>query len=180
MPSSSGTHGTFRLNLGSILKVGLDTTSGGRIGRGAYLWKDCRFSRELAKAWVREKRERERSKGNENDGVILYCSCTCSEKSFLNIEDEEYKTEILNIAISSGRDMNSLKEISYIHNLFVKSIEDQYQIKIDIVQGKTPSPGDVFFADDPKYPHKLLGNPFCLAIRNPKCVIIQKYEGFRI
>lgn len=181
MPSSNGTHGTFRSNLGSILKTNMiNVTSRGRIGWGAYFWKESPFQKELAIAWVRFKREKERSRANETEGVVFYCSCSYSPTTFLDIEAEEYKSAILSIGINSGRNLKDPKDISWIHDEFIRTIESQNNIKIEVIQGRTSPPREVYFVNCKKYPVELIGNPLCLAVRNPNCVIIRKHEVFKI
>jgi hypothetical protein len=168
-----GSHGTPRSNKTIIEEQGFNRGKEGRIGSGVYLWSNgTGYGYELARAWVIQ---RYKSKfHNEKKGSVLFCSTSINESEIVDIETEELKAAIAEIAEKSGSD-----DACAIHNLFIQEYEKLRGNPVKVIKGRVfPPSEDCFLGCGRIYKAKILGSPICYAIRDEKLVIVESSIDF--
>jgi hypothetical protein len=172
-----GSHGTLRSSVHSIENNGFNPSKQGRLGVGAYFWKECAFWIELAIAWVRMgySNSYERRIG----GIVLFCKINTNSNNHLNIDQPEFRDKLLKQA--KKRNLNfSEKEISQLHDSIITEMEQRKGSKYEVIEGAVQPPPKDFFKDSIPYPVTVAGLPICLLVRNNACIKIYDKIQFDI
>ena len=164
-----GSHGTSKTAFEGIKIHGFQIPRSGRmrLGSGVYFWKKCDFWRELAIAWIRQRRDEYNS--NEKNGIIIFCSFPVEEIKILSI-GKELRVSIYKFAKASSCNMNNKNEIAKIFDWYINKLEKENGIKYYIIEGEVNPPNTRYFNGIIRYPSPILGQPITLAIRELSCI----------
>ena len=170
MVNLEGVHGTSKNIAEEIAKVGFRTRPG-RLGTGAYFWRQGKYSRSLAIGWFVFSKERGRYSEVDPHCVIIYAGIECEDQDVLDLLDFEVREELARMVSSQGLGDNITdKQTAALYDLLVERLEVKLRKKFKVLNSMAAPP--------PKtaYPMKVLGAPSTLLVRDPKCISIKKLE----
>lgn len=170
MVKLEGVHGTSKGFSEVIEKDGFRIGKG-RLGTGAYFWRQGKYARQLAVGWFVFRRNRTEY-GEENPKcVVIYVGIECEDAELLDLLNPEVREELARLVASQrlGTDITD-RQTAALYDLFVERFEAKLKTKFKVLQsGAAPPPNT-------PYPMKVLGAPLALLARDPKSISIVRKE----
>ena len=163
---SRGAHGTSTRASKSIARRGFEIGQTGLRGAAVYFWHEGPYYLELACGWYRQRRGQR--------GVVVTGVVSADESRYLNLEDRKIPTQLDQLARTHQLNVFDRDEITRIYNTFITALEEETGEKIQVVLCRVNPPRKEFC---PNYSVNFLGAPWCIAVRDPSCITVDKKIG---
>lgn len=160
-----GVHGTSKSREERICAEGFNPHMGVR-GEGVYFWRDNCFAEELAISWHKKCFQEGRyNQDSDSSCSVIKVNIDVDEDNFYNIDDPEFKDNILELLKQKGR--TSFKNMSKLYDIILFNLEQKISKKILVVLTSVNVPPSEVF---PRY---YFNSADCYVVRDSKCITIK-------
>jgi len=161
-----GHHATTESRAEIIKKQGFKPGIG-RAGEGVYFWYKNKYSEILAECWYYNQLAEGSYKNDSNRTYYLLSGeFESKDEEFLNLEDDELKVALTDLAEEKGIDpAKDFKKLPGIYGLLYDEIEKIRGTKLLIIMVRVAIPKPCT-----KYPISAMGAPLCYIIRDSRLI----------
>ncbi len=167
-----GTHGTCQKHAMDIQRSSFSLRKG-RLGRGAYFWRQAPLADHLAEGWYRQRYSEQAYKHviGDKKRAIITVAISCPELEHLDMEAATVKDGLMRLAIDKGLLYDTDEDVAALNATFVAQVEAELETQINVIEVRLAPPKPEYV---PKYSIKSFGAPIVYVVRNASYIKILK------
>lgn len=172
MPLPKGTHGTTWSRGKSIQEEGF-RLSNGRVGRGAYFWRESPYAYDLAVAWwdfsLRDKKSYE-----EDEDVrcaVIWASFRIKEEELLDLTRKDVNDGLAAFARKRNLRAKNEEEVANLRAWFISWLGEKMNVDYKVIETSITLPPKRY---RPFYSLELLGNPSCYLVKSKEVIRLDR------
>ena len=129
---------------------------------------------DLAAGWYRWRASTsEYAADRDQRGAIVVAQAEIAQTELLDLEAQEWKDALSELAEAQGVDIGNYRAVAYLHDLLYTETEAQLGTPLKVVAVRVAPPPSEFC---PQYSVKLIGAPLSYIVREPSCLRTVRIE----